>query len=45
MPKRNKGMMVRYIIDTDAKTINDLQGFNYGGYQFDASAGNHLVFR
>jgi cytoplasmic iron level regulating protein YaaA (DUF328/UPF0246 family) len=28
------------------KTINDLQGFNYGGYQFDAtlSAGNHLVF-
>jgi cytoplasmic iron level regulating protein YaaA (DUF328/UPF0246 family) len=32
--------------DTDAKTINDLQGFNYGGYQFDAtlSAGNHLVF-
>jgi hypothetical protein len=26
------------------QTINDLQGFNYGGYQFDAtlSAGNHL---
>jgi cytoplasmic iron level regulating protein YaaA (DUF328/UPF0246 family) len=44
--KKARGMMVRYIIDTDAKTINDLQGFNYGGYQFDAtlSAGNHLVF-
>jgi cytoplasmic iron level regulating protein YaaA (DUF328/UPF0246 family) len=43
--KKARGMM-RYIIDTDAKTINDLQGFNYGGYQFDAtlSAGNHLVF-
>jgi hypothetical protein len=26
------------------KRQNDLQGFNYGGYQFDAtlSAGNHL---
>ena len=44
--KKARGMMVRYIIDTDAKTINDLQGFNYGGYQFDGtlSAGNHLVF-
>jgi cytoplasmic iron level regulating protein YaaA (DUF328/UPF0246 family) len=38
--------MVRYIIDTDAKTIEDLKGFNYEGYQFDAnlSKGTHLVF-
>jgi cytoplasmic iron level regulating protein YaaA (DUF328/UPF0246 family) len=44
--KRARGMMVRYIIDTNAKTIEDLKGFNYEGYQFDAnlSKGNHLVF-
>ncbi|MBC5838795.1 peroxide stress protein YaaA [Flavobacterium muglaense] len=44
--KKARGMMVRYIIDTDAKTIDDLKGFNYEGYQFDAnlSKGNHLVF-
>ncbi len=44
--KKARGMMVRYIIDTNAKTIDDLKGFNYEGYQFDAnlSAGNNLVF-
>jgi hypothetical protein len=44
--KKARGMMVRYIIDTEAKTIEDLKGFDYGGYQFDAnlSKGNHLVF-
>ncbi len=44
--KKARGMMVRYIIDTDAKTIDDLKGFNYEGYQFDAnlSKGNNLVF-
>jgi cytoplasmic iron level regulating protein YaaA (DUF328/UPF0246 family) len=44
--KKARGMMVRYIIDNDAKTIDDLKGFNYDGYQFDAnlSKGNHLVF-
>lgn len=44
--KKARGMMVRYIIDTEAKTIDDLKGFNYDGYQFDAtlSKGNHLVF-
>ena len=44
--KKARGMMVRYIIDTDAKTIDDLKGFNYEGYQFDAnlSKGTHLVF-
>jgi cytoplasmic iron level regulating protein YaaA (DUF328/UPF0246 family) len=44
--KKARGMMVRYIIDNDAKTIEDLMGFNYEGYHFDAnlSKGNKLVF-
>lgn len=44
--KKARGMMVRYIIDTNAKTIDDLKGFNFEGYQFDAnlSKENHLVF-
>lgn len=44
--KKARGMMVRYIIDTNAETIDDLKGFNYDGYQFDAnlSKGNNLVF-
>ena len=44
--KKARGMMVRYIIDTDVKTIEDLKGFNYDGYQFDQnlSEGNNLVF-
>jgi cytoplasmic iron level regulating protein YaaA (DUF328/UPF0246 family) len=44
--KKARGMMVRYIIDTNAETIDDLKGFNYEGYAFDASLskGNTLVF-
>jgi len=44
--KKARGMMVRYIIDTNAKTVEDLKGFDYEGYHFDAnlSKGNHLVF-
>lgn len=44
--KKARGMMVRYILDTNAQTIDDLKGFNYDGYQYDAnlSKGNHLVF-
>lgn len=44
--KKARGLMVRYIIDTGAKTIEDLKGFDYEGYQFDAnlSEGSHLVF-
>jgi uncharacterized protein len=44
--KKARGLMVRYIIDTNAQTIEDLKGFNYEGYQFDAtlSKGNHLIF-
>ena len=44
--KKARGMMVRYIIDTNAETIDDLKGFNYEGYAFDAnlSRENTLVF-
>lgn len=44
--KKARGMMVRYIIDTNAETIEDLKGFNYEGYSFDAnlSSGNKLIF-
>ena len=44
--KKARGMMVRYIIDTNAETIEDLKGFNYDGYQFDAnlSKENQLIF-
>ncbi|PHX62203.1 MAG: hypothetical protein CK517_01460 [Flavobacteriales bacterium] len=44
--KKARGLMVRYIIDTNADTINDLKGFNYEGYAFDSnlSEGNKLVF-
>jgi cytoplasmic iron level regulating protein YaaA (DUF328/UPF0246 family) len=44
--KKARGLMVRYILDTNAETIEDLKGFNYEGYQFDAnlSKGNNLVF-
>lgn len=44
--KKARGLMVRYIIDTNAETLDDLKGFNYEGYTFDAnlSKGNNLVF-
>jgi cytoplasmic iron level regulating protein YaaA (DUF328/UPF0246 family) len=44
--KKARGLMVRYIIDSNATTIEDLKGFNYEGYAFDAnlSKGNTLVF-
>ena len=44
--KKARGLMVRYIVDTNAQTLEDLKGFNYEGYQFDAnlSTQNKLVF-
>jgi len=44
--KKARGLMVRYIIDTNVETIDDLKKFNYEGYAFDAnlSKGNTLVF-
>jgi cytoplasmic iron level regulating protein YaaA (DUF328/UPF0246 family) len=44
--KKARGMMVRYIIDKNIKTLKGLKGFDYDGYKFDAklSKGNTLVF-
>lgn len=45
--KKARGSMVRYIVDTDAKTIEDLKGFNYDGYSFSeeyTKKKNELVF-
>jgi cytoplasmic iron level regulating protein YaaA (DUF328/UPF0246 family) len=44
--KKARGSMVRFIIDTNAETMEDLKQFNYDGYAFDAnlSKGTNLVF-
>lgn len=44
--KLARGYMTRYIIDTDAKTLDDVKCFNYEGYGFseDLSSENELVF-
>jgi cytoplasmic iron level regulating protein YaaA (DUF328/UPF0246 family) len=44
--KKARGMMVRYIIDKNVKTLKGLKGFDYDGYRFDPklSEGNTLVF-
>lgn len=41
-----RGLMVRYIIDHNVKTIEDLKGFNVDNYRFseELSFGNELVF-
>lgn len=44
--KKARGLMVRYIIDNNCKTIEDLKGFNIENYRFDQnlSTDNQLVF-
>ena len=45
--KKARGLMVRHIIDTNAKTIEDIKGFNYEGYSFSeeyTKKKNELVF-
>jgi hypothetical protein len=45
--KQARGLMVRYILDTNAKTLDDLKGFNYEGYGFSeehSTKPNELVF-
>ena len=32
--KKARGSMVRYILDSDAKTLDDIKGFNVDGYEF-----------
>ncbi|WP_163444663.1 peroxide stress protein YaaA [Flavobacterium columnare] len=44
--KKARGLMVRYIIENNIKTLEDLKSFNYERYSFDASLSTHtkLVF-
>ncbi|MEW4924933.1 peroxide stress protein YaaA [Algibacter sp. 2305UL17-15] len=44
--KEARGAMARYIVDTNAATIDDLKGFNYMDYGFseDMSNENDLIF-
>lgn len=45
--KKARGLMVRYIIDTGAQTIEELKGFNYDGYSFSeeySTTPGELVF-
>lgn len=44
--KLARGYMTRYLIDTDAQTIDDIKGFDYEGYHFsEPMSGKHeLVF-
>ena len=44
--KKARGLMVRYIIDNNCETIDDLKKFNSEGYAFDdnLSSENNLIF-
>ncbi|ADZ92182.1 peroxide stress protein YaaA [Marinomonas mediterranea] len=44
--KKARGMMVRYLLDSNANTLEDLKAFNYDGYQYDEarSSENAPVF-
>lgn len=44
--KLARGYMARYVVDTNAKTIDDLKGFNYENYRYDEqlSTAEELVF-
>ena len=45
--KKARGLMTRYILDNDINTVNDLKGFDYGGYCYNEQESlnsNELVF-
>ena len=44
--KLARGYMARYIINTNANTLDDVKGFNYEGYGFSEtmSTDTELVF-
>ena len=44
--KKARGLMVRYIIDNSIENAEELKGFNYEGYAFDAnlSTEKELIF-
>ena len=43
--KLARGLMTRYVIDTNAKTIEDVKGFNVDNYRYteELSSDNELV--
>ena len=40
--KLARGLMTRYIIDTNVSSIEDIKGFNYGNYSFDVNQSTDL---
>lgn len=45
--KKARGLMTRYILDNDINSVNDLKGFDYGGYYYheqESLNSNELVF-
>jgi hypothetical protein len=44
--KKARGLMLRFILDKNVKTLEELKGFNLDNYRFseEISAGNDLVF-
>ncbi len=40
--KKARGMMVRYIVDNNIETVEDLKGFNTEGYAFDSNLSTEL---
>ena len=45
--KKARGLMTRYILDNHISSVNDLKGFDYGGYYYDEQESlnsNELVF-
>lgn len=40
--KKARGLMVRYIINNNIETAEDLKGFNYEGYAFDSNLSSEL---
>ena len=45
--KKARGMMVRFILETQPTSVEQLKAFNYGGYWFDedSSGATELVFK
>jgi cytoplasmic iron level regulating protein YaaA (DUF328/UPF0246 family) len=45
--KKARGMMVRFLLDTQPTSPDELKAFNYGGYWFDAdeSSENEWIFK
>lgn len=42
--KHARGLMARYVVDTNAKTVEDVKGFNYEGYNYSESMSTETEF-